>query len=98
MLVDLESVAGWKTTRRIYPKLIPGSLDGIETGIRQLILYEPLETVDMELEAGTVTVPAEAEMMRIKAVLILKRNAVRDYLDFAALGFRMDPEALVEAV
>ena len=32
-----------------------------------------------------LVVPTEAEMLRIKAVLILKRNATRDYLDFVAL-------------
>jgi len=35
-------------------------------------------------------------MLRIKAVLILKRNATRDYLDFAALADRIgDDEAIL---
>ncbi len=37
VLADLESVAGWKTARVQRPIQILGSLDGIETGIRQLI-------------------------------------------------------------
>jgi hypothetical protein len=37
-------------------------------------------------------------MLRIKAVLILKRNATRDYLDFAALADRMSDEDTVQAL
>ena len=37
ILFDLESVAGWQTARVRRPVLILGSLDGIETGVRQLI-------------------------------------------------------------
>jgi len=35
VLSDLESVAGWKTARVKRPVMILGSLDGIETGVRQ---------------------------------------------------------------
>ena len=44
VLGQLESVAGWKTARTNRPVLILGSLDGIETGVRQLVRAEPLET------------------------------------------------------
>ena len=37
VLGQLESVAGWNTARVNRPVLILGSLDGIETGVRQLI-------------------------------------------------------------
>ena len=37
VLAELESVAGWKTARVTRPIQILGSLDGIETGVRQLI-------------------------------------------------------------
>jgi hypothetical protein len=85
VLGELESVAGWKTARIRPPVQILGSLDGIETGIRQLIREQPLETVEIERFGQRITVPTLCEMLRIKAVLILKRNATRDYLDFAAL-------------
>ncbi|RPJ79974.1 MAG: hypothetical protein EHM18_19235, partial [Acidobacteria bacterium] len=84
VLAQLESVAGWKTARINRPVQILGSLDGIETGVRQLIRDEPLETTQVECFGHHVTVPTEAEILRIKAVLILMRNATRDYLDFAA--------------
>ncbi len=37
-------------------------------------------------------------MLRIKAVLILRRNATRDYLDFAALSERIGPERVKKAL
>jgi predicted nucleotidyltransferase component of viral defense system len=78
--------------------MILGSLDGIETGIRQLIRDQPLETVRMQFEGQELTVPTLAEILRIKGVLILKRNATRDYLDFVALADAMKDVAVVEAL
>lgn len=75
VLAQLESVAGWKTARIQGPVQIPGSLDGIETGVCQLIRDEPLETVIMDYHGEPITVPTEGEILRIKGVLILKRNA-----------------------
>lgn len=93
VLGELESVAGWKTARIQRPVQILGKLDGIETGIRQLIRETPLETqsesVSIQGVPVEITLPTPAEMLRIKAVLILKRNATRDYLDFAALSDRL---------
>jgi hypothetical protein len=86
VLADLESVAGWHTARVRRPVLILGSLDGIETGVRQLIRDVPLETAVLHEHGLALTVPTEAEILRIKGVLILKRNATRDYLDFVALA------------
>ena len=100
VLAELESVAGWKTARVRKPVLILGSLDGIETGVRQLIREEPLETEALPLQGGRVTVqvPTAGEILRIKAVLILKRNATRDYLDFVALANHLGNEGCAEAL
>ena len=98
VLAELESVAGWKTARVRRPVLILGSLDGIETGIRQLIRDEPLETTQIEHLGEKITVPTEAEILRIKGVLILKRNATRDYLDFVALANHIGTEKMIEAL
>jgi len=86
VLTQLESVAGWRTSRVKRPVMTLGSLDGIETGIRQLIRDEPLETCEVQVGDVRLVVPTEAELLRIKAVLILRRNATRDYLDFVALA------------
>lgn len=98
VLAELESVAGWKTARVQRPVQILGSLDGIETGVRQLIRDEPLETAQIECRGRTLTVPTLAEILRIKAVLILKRNATRDYLDFVALADCMGEEKVAESL
>jgi len=98
VLAELEVVAGWQTARVRRPVLILGSLDGIETGVRQLIRDEPLEIVQIEYLGEKITIPTEAEMLRIKGVLILKRNATRDYLDFVALVDHMGAEKMVYAL
>jgi hypothetical protein len=98
VLAELESVAGWKTARVRPPVRILGSLDGIETGVRQLNRETPLETTELEQFNLRITVPSLAEMLRIKAVLILKRNATRDYLDFVALADHMGDEVVAGAL
>jgi len=98
VLAELESVAGWKTARIRPPVQILGSLDGIETGVRQLIREQPLDTTEIERFGQRLTVPTLAEMLRIKAVLILKRNTTRDYLDFAALFDRMGNDEATSAL
>jgi hypothetical protein len=98
VLARLESVAGWKTARVQRPVQILGSLDGIETGVRQLIRDEPLETAGMDYHGARITVPTEGEILRIKGVLILKRNATRDYLDFVALAEHMGDESVAHAL
>ena len=98
VLAELESVAGWTLARVTRPVQILGSLDGIETGIRQLIRDEPLETTTLKHRGAELTIPTEAEILRIKGVLILGRNATRDYIDFAALADRMGDEAVAAAL
>jgi hypothetical protein len=98
ILAELESVAGWKTARIRRPVLILGSLDGIETGVRQLIRDDPLETTRIPIDGRELTIPTLAEILRIKGVLILKRNATRAYLDFIALADSMDDSAVLDAL
>ena len=89
MLSSLEHDGGWTTARIRPPVLILGSLDGIETGIRQLRRRRPLEVEDVELPSGRLRVPTLPEILRIKAWLVLDRNATRDYLDVVALADRL---------
>jgi hypothetical protein len=98
VLTQFESVAGWNTARVRRPVQILGSLDGIETGVRQLIRNDPLETEQITWRDHKITVPTMAEMLRIKAVLVLKRNATRDYIDFVALRDRLGIPATLEAM
>ena len=98
ILAQLESVAGWKTARVQRPIQILGSLDGIETGIRQLIREQPLETTVVHYGGQSITVPTKEEILRIKSALILKRNATRDYLDFVALADQLGDEKTARAL
>lgn len=87
ILDALESEGDWVTNRVTPGKIILGSLGGIETGIRQLIRKVPLEFSEVTLPSGnTLRIPTAAEILRIKAFLIVRRNQVRDFLDVAALS------------
>jgi len=94
VLAALEESEGWVTARVKRPVLILGSLDGVETGVRNLIRRRPLEVEEIMVGERSLRIPTLAETARIKAWLCLVRNATRDYLDFAALADRLgDPEA-----
>jgi hypothetical protein len=93
VLTELESVAGWETARVKRPVLILGSLDGVETGVRQLRRARPLETTVMRVGGHDVVLPTLPEVLRIKAFLCLERNAARDYLNLAALAAHMGIDA-----
>ncbi|MGA3267815.1 MAG: hypothetical protein ABSE16_13440 [Verrucomicrobiota bacterium] len=98
ILAQLESVSGWKTARVQRPVQILGSLDGIETGIHQLIRDQPLETTVVNYGGQAITVPTKEEILRIKGALILRRNATRDYLDFVALADQLGGEKTARAL
>ncbi len=97
-LAELEAVAGWQTARVARPVQILGNLDGIETGVRQLIRDAPLEVTRIEVDGETITIPTAEEMLRIKGILILRRNATRDYLDFVALADHLAEDRTVAAL
>jgi len=54
----------------------------------------------MNLRIGTQTlrVSTPVEMMRIKAVLILKRNTTRDYLDFVAIALLLGDKKAIKGM
>lgn len=85
ILKRVEEEAGWRTNKLEPPVLILGHFHGVRVGIRQLIRSKPLETTVIH----GIRVPTMGEMLRIKGYLIVRRNATRDYLDFAALFDRL---------
>ena len=93
VLTDLEETNAWVTARVMRPVQVLGSLDGVETGVRNLIRLRPLEVEVYATSHGSIQVPTLAEMARIKAWLVLRRNATRDYLDLVALADRLSPGA-----
>ena len=86
ILDSLEREGDWVTNRVVYGKIILGELGGIETGIRQLIRKKELEFQTIQIDEFFLNVPTIEEITRIKSFLIVKRNQMRDYLDFAALS------------
>jgi hypothetical protein len=98
VLSVLEQTDGWVTARVKRPVLILGRLDGIETGIRNLIRRRPLEVEEVTVGGRTLRVPTLPEVTRIKAWLCLMRNATRDYLDFAALADRLGADRAADVV
>ncbi len=86
VLAVLESSPPWRTAKVSKPVLILGSVDGIQVGFRQQIRGTPLQTTLIETSAGPLVVPTLDEMICIKAFLAYRRNATRDFLDFAALA------------
>jgi Nucleotidyl transferase AbiEii toxin, Type IV TA system len=97
ILENLEALGDWSTARVQPGKIILGELDGIETGVRQLLRGRPLESAEVEVRGKRLLVPTAAEILRIKAWLALQRNQTRDYLDIAALadGMGLDEAAEV---
>jgi len=78
-LASLESIAGWKTHRRVHGKEVLGEVEGIEAGLRNQRRSAPLETVEVTLAGGAkLVVPTVEEMLRVKAFLTVQRNATRD--------------------
>lgn len=98
VLEAVEATDGWATSVRASrpPFTIMGSLGGVEAGLRQMRRVRPLETELVDVGDGrTVVAPTAAEALRVKAYLVVQRNAVRDHLDVVALA---DHLGLDEAV
>lgn len=93
VLEALEATDGWVTARTNRPLMILGSLDGVDTGVRQLIRRRPLEIEEVKVGKRTLQIPTLEEMIRIKSWLVLRRNATRDFIDLVALCDRLGPGA-----
>lgn len=98
VLKALEQTKGWVTARVNRPVLILGRLDGIETGIRNLVRRRPLEVERVAIGKRKLRVPTLAEITRIKAWLCLLRNATRDYIDLVALADRLGEDEAAQVI
>jgi hypothetical protein len=85
----LESIVGWRTRRRVRGKLVLGEVDRIAAGLRNQRRSAPLETLEVSVGGGVLRLPTVEEMLRIKAFLLVDRNATRDFLDVAALAHHL---------
>lgn len=99
VLEAVEATDGWATSVRASkpPFTIMGTLGGVEAGLRQMRRTRLLETEQVDLGGSArVVVPTEAEILRVKAYLVVQRNVVRDYLDVAALTTHLGLDRAVE--
>jgi hypothetical protein len=95
----LESIAGWRTARRMHGTMVLGEAEGIAAGLRNQKRAAPLETIEVEVAPGqALRVPTIGEMLRVKAFLVVERNATRDYLDSAALSHHLGMKKSVAAL
>lgn len=97
-LADLERVAGWLPTPVGRLVIADGKLDGVHTTIGDQTRFGPLETMVEAGPWGEVVVPTLAEMLRVKAWLVISRNASRDYVDAGALAERLGRKRSVNAL
>jgi len=88
VLACLEASEGWVTARVRPGRVILGNFHGIETGVLQLRRTRPLEVTELQVSGHRLRVPTADEMLRVKAWMIVYRNATRDFLDVAALASR----------
>lgn len=99
VLEAVEATEGWATSVRASkpPFTIMGRLWGVEAGLRQMRRARPLETCEVDVGEGAVVVaPTAPEALRVKAFLVVQRNAVRDYLDVVALAEHLGLDTAVE--
>lgn len=94
ILKKIEQEAGWRTNRLEPPVLILGNFHGVRTGVRQLIRTAPLETTVVR----GLRIPTPEEILRIKAYLIVRRNATRDFIDFVALFDHLGVQRSLQAL
>ena len=101
VLDAVEATEGWATSVRASkpPFTIMGRPGGVEPGLRQMRRSRPLETCEVDVGNGAVVVtPTASEVLRVKAFLVVQRNAVRDYLDVVALAEHLGIDTAVEVL
>jgi hypothetical protein len=98
VMTDLKHVSGWEAARADPIALGLENLAGIETTVRDQVRSAPLETTVEFGSWGEITVPTLAEMLRIKAWLVISRNATRDYIDAEALAHKLGFEGALRAL
>src|SRR4029077_8373674 len=78
-ILALESIAGWHTHRRVKGKMV--NVNKIAAGLRNQRRSAPLEPTEVVVQDGRrLRLPTIEETLRIKAFLVVDRNATRDYL------------------
>jgi hypothetical protein len=53
----LESIAGWRTNRRVKGKMVLGGVSNIAAGLRNQRRSAPLETTEVSVRGGRIRLP-----------------------------------------
>ena len=91
---ELRTWEGWHLKRERRPFALLGERHGVDLGIRQLRRVITLERETV----GDLIIPTAEETLRIKAFLCTDRQALRDYVDLAALTDRVGHEGALRAL
>lgn len=81
ILSKITEWSEWKTNRLQYPVLILGEAHDVRLGVRQQIREKPFQTITK----SELRIPSLEECFKIKAFLVGKRSATRDFVDVCAL-------------
>lgn len=98
VLAHLERVSGWKVGGDGRIRRTLANFQGVETEIFDQARTAPLEITVEKGPWEEIVVPTLGEMLRIKAWLVISRNAARDYRDTAALADRLGLSASLAAL
>lgn len=91
---ELRTWEGWQLKRERRPFALLGERHGVDLGIRQLRRVISLEHERVD----NLVIPTAEETLRIKAFLCTDRQALRDYLDVAALVDRLGDDVALRAL
>ncbi len=97
-LYSLEQDAAWRANRIQRPVLILGTLGDVQIGFRAPRRTTPIETTRVSISEGDLVVPTLDAILGIKAFLAYSRNALRDYLDYAALTTLADEQRVLSVL
>jgi hypothetical protein len=73
-ILALESIAGWRTHRRVKGKMVLRNVNKIAAGLRNQRRSAPLETTEVLVQDGRrLRLPTIEETLRIKTFLVVDR-------------------------
>jgi hypothetical protein len=98
IITQLKTEIGLTTDDKATSMELLPNLRGLLTCVFRINRLEPLETIAIKFKEMEFQVPTTDEILRIKAILILKRNLIRDYVDFAILAKQMGEVQVANAL
>lgn len=102
---DTQSVLAdrWRDNLTVALEALQAGKNGTDTDTvgmpGPLSRLTPVETTQVKLPTGQkCAVPTDAEALRMQGLLLMRRNAERDYTEFARLASQMDPQTAAKVL